>query len=423
MLDDIDYSALQPSVEEAPKKKAGVSSRSVTKQESVARKPVDAQAVAQKAESISEGLGAPTIEDPISQYGLPAAGILAGLAAAYGMYQRAKANTSFTAEKAPELSVPSDQKGVKAIESLDQNIAQTQPSPMDVLRQRKEQIKAAGLGVQPPAVPSGPTYNVPTSNIPAVPPVMQAGAPAAPVQAPMAATPIAQSPAPVTEAIATGQSPSKAIQMDVAQQLDSAPSAPESGIKKRAAKTQQTFKSEAAIPPGTTFRGDIGNLDRSLFNVLGPEHRRNAMELLNSGKPFGNVQDVNAAVKDITSRYWQAVQSQIPETLLGREERAAQGLKSEFGNYGALGKAAKVAGVAGTLLSVADLAKAAQQAKEGQYGEAAKTAIPAIDPTGIGTAAVQPQGTAQMLTNISPIMGLLSQIIGAQTQGKKAVSR
>ena len=290
------------------------------------------------------------------------------------------------------------------------------PSPMEVLQERKRQILE---GVQ---------QNAPQGS---VPPTVEAPTAAAPVQPPMApAVPAPAAPA-IADAVAAGESPAKAIQMDVAKQIEAAPMVPpaeapaEGGIKKRAAKTQQTFKSEAAIPPGTTFRGDIGNLDRSLFNVLGPEHRRNAMELLNSGKPFGNVQDVNAAVKDITSRYWQAVQSQIPETLLGREERAAQGLKSEFGNYGALGKAAKVAGVAGTLLSVADLAKAAQQAKEGQYGEAAKTAIPAIDPTGIGTAAVQPQSTAQMLTNISPIMGLLSQIIGAQfqPQGKKAVSR
>lgn len=362
MLDDIDYSALQPSVEEAPKKKAGVSSRSVTKQESVARKPVDAQAVAQKAESISEGLGAPTIEDPISQYGLPAAGILAGLAAAYGMYQRAKANTSFTAEKAPELSVPSDQKGVKAIESLDQNIAQTQPSPMDVLRQRKEQIKAAGLGVQPPAVPSGPTYNVPTSNIPAVPPVMQAGAPAAPVQAPMAATPIAQSPAPVTEAIATGQSPSKAIQMDVAQQLDSAPSAPESGIKKRAAKTQQTFKSAEQLPKDLAFRADLGPGDNWLFNTYGPEGRKAILQAFNEGKPAVSYE----RAKELS----QMVQEGRIGPAIPRDIAKERGIAPPETNYGKLGKAAKVAGVAGLALTAAQMAQAAQQAKQGDYSSA-----------------------------------------------------
>lgn len=362
MLDDIDYSALQPSVEEAPKKKAGVSSRSVTKQESVARKPVDAQAVAQKAESISEELGAPTIEDPISQYGLPAAGILAGLAAAYGMYQRAKANTSFTAEKAPELSVPSDQKGVKAIESLDQNIAQTQPSPMDVLRQRKEQIKAAGLGVQPPAVPSGPTYNVPTSNIPAVPPVMQAGAPAAPVQAPMAATPIAQSPAPVTEAIATGQSPSKAIQMDVAQQLDSASSAPESGIKKRAAKTQQTFKSAEQLPKDLAFRADLGPGDNWLFNTYGPEGRKAILQAFNEGKPAVSYE----RAKELS----QMVQEGRIGPAIPRDIAKERGIAPPETNYGKLGKAAKVAGVAGLALTAAQMAQAAQQAKQGDYSSA-----------------------------------------------------
>lgn len=362
MLDDIDYSALQPSVEEAPKKKAGVSSRSVTKQESVARKPVDAQAVAQKAESISEGLGAPTIEDPISQYGLPAAGILAGLAAAYGMYQRAKANTSFTAEKAPELSVPSDQKGVKAIESLDQNIAQTQPSPMDVLRQRKEQIKAAGLGVQPPAVPSGPTYNVPTSNIPAVPPVMQSGAPAAPVQAPMAATPIAQSTAPVTEAIATGQSPSKAIQLDVAEQLDSTPITQESGIKKRAAKTQQTFKSAEQLPKDLAFRPDLGPGDNWLFNTYGPEGRKAILQAFNEGKPAVSYE----RAKELS----QMVQEGRIGPAIPRDIAKERGIAPPETNYGKLGKAAKVAGVAGLALTAAQMAQAAQQAKQGDYSSA-----------------------------------------------------
>lgn len=280
-------------------------------------------------------------------------------------------------------------------------------SPTLTPQQVVERNRAAGIGQT--TVPGG---------------VAPTAAPA-PVSAPVAPQPVAQAPVTATEAIATGQSPSKAIQMDVAQQLDSTPTgavAPETEVKKRAAKTTKTFKSEAAIPPGTVFRGDLGNLDRSLYNVLGPEHRRNAMELLNQGKPFGNVQDVNAAVKDVTSRYWQTLQSQIPETILGREERAAQGLKSEFGNYGALGKAAKVAGVAGTLLSIADLAKAAQQTKEGQYGEAAKTVIPVIDPTGLGTAAVQPENTAQMLTNVAPFLGVISQMIGAKTKAPKGAA-
>ena len=408
MLDDIDYSALQGTTE-TPKAKPTVSDRSVVKQ--VKKKQIDQEALTQKAEQLSTSIGEPEIGDPLAQYALPVmggVGVLGALAAAYSAWKKGMSNADYSKQKPGEFSVPADQKGTQAVQSVEKNVAEAATvDKLEQLQQRVEAGRAAGInqtpvqgGVTPPAAP-------------------------APVPAPVAPQPVAQTPVTATEAVATGQSPSKAIQLDVAQQLDATPAgavAPETEVKKRAAKTTKTFKSEAAIPPGTVFRSDLGNLDRSLYNVLGPEHRRNAMELLNQGKPFGNVQDVNAAVKDVTSRYWQTLQSQIPETILGREERAAQGLKSEFGNYGALGKAAKVAGVAGTLLSIADLAKAAQQTKEGQYGEAAKTVIPVIDPTGLGTAAVQPENTAQMLTNVAPFLGMISQMIGAKTKAPKGAA-
>lgn len=121
-----------------------------------------------------------------------------------------------------------------------------------------------------------------------------------------------------------------------------------------------SFKTAKDIPEGFVFRPDVGNLDRSMYNILGPEHRQYAKELLTGGQMFGNVKDVNAEVSKLSTEYFQKLQSQIPEAILSRDERRAQGIPSKFGNYGlqGFGKAAKVGGVAGTLFAVADVANA-----------------------------------------------------------------
>ena len=121
-----------------------------------------------------------------------------------------------------------------------------------------------------------------------------------------------------------------------------------------------SFKTAKDIPEGFVFRPDVGNLDRSMFNILGPEHRQYAKELLTGGKMFGHSPDVNADVSKLSTEYFQKLQSQIPEAILSRDERRAQGIPSKFGNYGlqGFGRAAKVGGVAGTLFAVADLANA-----------------------------------------------------------------
>jgi hypothetical protein len=131
--------------------------------------------------------------------------------------------------------------------------------------------------------------------------------------------------------------------------------------KKRAPKEQKTFKTAADIPEGYVFRPDVGNLDRSMGNILGKEHREYARELFSGGKPFGHSDDLNADVSRLTTEYFKRLQQEVPETILGREARIAQKVPSEFGTFAKgtnFGKAAKVAGVAGTLISVADLANA-----------------------------------------------------------------
>jgi hypothetical protein len=144
--------------------------------------------------------------------------------------------------------------------------------------------------------------------------------------------------------------------------------------------TQQSFKSLKDIPEGFTFRPDVGNLDRSMYNILGPEHRQLAKEFLTGGQMFGQSADVNADVSRLTNQYFQRLQSEIPETILSRDARKMQGVPSDFGTFsskGGFGKGVKVAGVAGTLFSLADIANAAQRGKITEAGM--KTADLATD--------------------------------------------
>lgn len=139
-----------------------------------------------------------------------------------------------------------------------------------------------------------------------------------------------------------------------------------------------TFKTAADIPEGFVFRPDVGNLDRSMYNILGPEHRQQAKEFLTGGQMFGHSTDVNADVSKLTNQYFQRLQSEVPETILGRDARKLQNVPSDFGVYGGkggFGKAAKVAGIAGTLFAAADLTNAATNAAQGKYGEAAGQAL------------------------------------------------
>jgi len=362
MLDDIDYSALSASQEpaEKPSPKSGVSSRSVTKPQS---KKTDVEELGRKAERLQQQIGEPEIPDMMSEYGLPALGILGGLAAAYGLYKKGQANATYdSGVKAPELSVPADNKGPSAVQSVEQNIAQTpQKSALDLAKERLMQGKSAGIGIQPPA---GPTYNVPTANTPQI--GIQAPVPAA-VQAPMGATPPAPSTPAIADAVASGESPAKAIQMDVAKQIEATPAVPpeapaESGIKKRAAKTPVTFKSPEKLPEGMSFRADLGPGDNWLFNTYGPEGRKAILQTYNKGKPAVSYE----RAKELS----QLLQQERIGPAIPREVAKERGIAPPETNFGKLGKAVKVAGVAGLGLTAAQLAQAAQQAQQGDYSAA-----------------------------------------------------
>ncbi len=122
-----------------------------------------------------------------------------------------------------------------------------------------------------------------------------------------------------------------------------------------------TFKTESDIPKGMVFRPDVGNLDRSLVNILGTEGRLHAKDVLNEGQMFGNYKgtDYNKKVSDLVGAYGEELKKITPSIdLTTRDGRVAAGLPHTQ-NYGpALGKAVKVGGVLGTLMTVAQSANA-----------------------------------------------------------------
>lgn len=231
-------------------------------------------------------------------------------------------------------------------------------------------------------------------------------APEMPVSTPITAAPI-DAPAPVPSA--QPNSPVTSIVTDTVKELiQETPAQPTDITKPVAApaakpapvaapvypKAGTKFKTEADIPPGFVARYDVGNLDRSMGNILGLEHRANARDLFNQGKPFGQSANLNQDVSDLTKRYFQQLQSEIPETLLGREARQAQKIPSEFGVFAKntpFGTGVKIGGKAATLFALSDVANA-QTA--GQRGMAGANLLEAVLPPGLAiTGAGEGSGT------------------------------
>lgn len=248
MLDDIDYGALsaqEPT--EQPKKKAGVSERSVVRK--IEKKQLDVAALENKSQQLEQSIPAPEIPDPLAQYGLPVLGVLGGLAAAYTAWKQGEKKASY-----PTASVPADNKGSSAVQSVEQNVEQAAVSQADRLQQLKERVLAgrqAGIGAPPPQPSAGPTYNVPTANAPQIGVQVPAQV-AAPVQPPVAPTPVEQATPSVAQAVEAGVSPSKAIQTDVAQQLDKA-----NGITGRVRRTKAQIEQAAAEALANAPEGKI----------------------------------------------------------------------------------------------------------------------------------------------------------------------
>ncbi len=165
--------------------------------------------------------------------------------------------------------------------------------------------------------------------------------------------------------------------------------------------------------------------DNNLYNAYGPDLRRRLLAEVNQGQPvgpYGNyVEKVNPAIQALP-----------PESSLGKELAEMRVNQPKSANRGALGlsgavmpdkmtmgpaasKALKAGGKAFLGLAIADAANAASK---GDYVGAAKIAGPALDPTGMLEAAINPESTARSLTSVSPMMGILSQLFGSQANVK-----
>lgn len=314
----------------------------------------------------------------------------------------------------------------------------TQPAPADKLQELTKRVEAgkqAGLGVQPPVQP-GATYNVPTANVPGMPPAVQAPVQgAAPVQPPVAQPAPQQAPVSATQAVLTDQSPAKAIQLDVAKQLDATPTAKSEGkittdVAKQTAvapvvrdaqgnvQWPQTM-SPAARAGAEAFakqypteaaklekQGQFGILgfgsgDNNLYNTYGAEGRKAVLEYFHGGKPLGPYEpNYETLMKTVR----QGVPAGDVSGLMARLPAEA-----EAGNFGQLGTPAsfggkkgglvkgagqvsaalKAGGPALLLMSMADLAKAKTQEEKMNAGLGILGAIlpPGLDifPAGEGS--------------------------------------
>ena len=172
-----------------------------------------------------------------------------------------------------------------------------------------------------------------------------------------------------------------------------------------------------------------GAADNNLFNAYGADLRKQILNEVNQGQPAGVYQNytqkINPAIKAIP-----------PESALGKQLEDLRVNQPKSATRGSLGLSAAVApgkmvqgpdaskflkgaGKAALVMAMADAANAATK---GDYVGAAKIAGPALDPTGILEAAVNPQSTARNLTNVSPVFGFLSQLFASQAdeRAKKA---
>lgn len=298
---------------------------------------------------------------------------------------------------------------VEPLPSTQQVGQQSLPQQTNLIAQdiqaRAAQLKAATPGIPdvPPQFSPGPVS--PAGNIPPAPPYQ----PSTPFSA---APPGAPAPEPSSGPNSSTTSIVNNTVKEMIDEVDNSPPEMRTGATSQAApetakksvppvypKAGKAFKTEADIPPGFVARYDVGNLDRSMGNILGLEHRANARDLFNQGKPFGQSANLNQDVSDLTKRYFQQLQSEIPETLLGREARQAQKIPSEFGVFSKntpFGTGVTIAGKAATLFALPHIANAAQQ---GNYGSAALQA-------------------ADIATDYLPFVGQVKQALSPSSAGE-----
>ena len=133
------------------------------------------------------------------------------------------------------------------------------------------------------------------------------------------------------------------------------------GNKKYHKALAREYESGAKIGPNQVFVPGLGNMDNSMYNTLGAEGRREAMEALKGGQAFGQVklpgQGFNEQFSKNLEDYSKHLSETIPVDLTTRKSRIAEGL-AHTDNYKKLGKVMRIAGVTGLGMAISDLVNA-----------------------------------------------------------------
>ena len=325
-----------------------------------------------------------------------------GVAAGYGVPKIYKSVKERMMSKGPE-PIKIDPIGFESFADMTPTpTTAPAPNPLGQTNLTPEDIQARAAQLKAPVAPGA---------TPTVAELDAAFAAQQPISTPITAAPI-DAPAPTPSA--APNSPVTSIVTDtVKEMIQETPAQPTDITKPVAApvvapqpvappvypKTGTKFKTEADIPPGFVARYDVGNLDRSMGNILGLEHRAYARDLFNEGKPFGQSANLNKDVSELTKKYFQQLQGEIPETILGREARQAQKIPSEFGVFSKntpFGAGVTIGGKAATLFAIPHIANAAQQ---GNYGSAALQA-------------------ADVATDYLPFVGQIKQALSPSSAGE-----
>lgn len=407
MLDDIDYSDLSSSTKPAeakPAKKSTIADRKISaKSDKPTPKPVDVQALAERANELQADLGAPEISDPLAQYGLQGLGALGGLAALYGLYQASKSkpitgpviqgptSPAPVAGTPPPVNydVPAYMRNPAAAPVVTEPVAPAQPDRLQRAAEMIEANRQAGIGQ--PATPV--------------------------VEAPIA-TPLSEAPvdAPAPKPTAGPNSPVTDVVTDEIKSLMNEPVAPPGELRTGTGKPalagegpapkiskrtgQPQFKSEypsmQAVPAGYAVVPNAQYID-ALRQDLGQAEFTKAF----TGRDFPtDYEQAVATGKDINRSLGRATREQakaagLPygEITPGIAQRTTSGKKMV--NVG--GKA----GITGALIALSDLAKAETAGQRGLAGanvlEAVLPPTMMIGGAGEGSSTVPSQDPALLL--------------------------
>jgi len=376
MLDDIDYSDLTSSApaEAKPAKKSTINERrmSAKSQDKPTPKPIDTEALAEKAGQLEAQMGSPEINDPLVQYGLPGMGVLGGLAAAYGLYQASK-----NKPPAPGPVPPTPPAGP------DYN-AYNSPA---YLRNPPQAPVAAPVAPEAPALPQQTNLTpediqARAAQLKALEPPVATPISAAPVDAP-APTPSAAPNSPVTSVVVDELK--EMIQEDTPKPIAPpqdlvtgtgkpafAGQGPEAALNKKGEpKLKPEYPSMETVPRGMAFVPNAQYIDTMRQNIGQPDYTSIFTQRdfpLTNEMAIEQSKEINRSLGRATRAEAKAAGLPPAEITPGITKKTSAGTKP-----------VRVAGTVGALMAISDLAKADTP---GQRGMAGANLLEAVLPPG-----------------------------------------